>query len=311
MLRGVPRAALVISLVVTAGWPAGGRSVSEPAARYGQVFSARSELVVLHVTVTDRRGGPISGLTKDAFTVFENKQPQTISFFASQDAPATVGLLIDNSGSMQGNRDFVVVAATSFLELSHPQDEIFALTFNDEVRAVLPSGDPFTNDATTLRAALTRAISPRGRTALYDAIAEGLVYSSQGSHPRRALVVVSDGGDNASRSTFEQALKSALASNTVIYTVGLIDEVQGEVDPKRLKQLAESTGGEAFRPRDIRQVVTLLERVAVRIRQSYTIGYVPASRDGQGTFRRIRVTAKAPTGATLVARTRTGYVAGP
>jgi VWFA-related protein len=124
-------------------------------------------------------------------------------------------------------------------------------------------------------------------------------------------VIVSDGGDNASRTTFEQTLKSALTSNTVIYTVGLIDEVQGDADPKRLKQLAESTGGEAFRPRDIRQVFTLLPRIAVRIRQSYTIGYVPASRDHQGTFRRTRVSAKAPTGDTLVARTRTGYLAGP
>jgi Ca-activated chloride channel homolog len=212
---------------------------------------------------------------------------------------------------MQGNRDLVVAAAMSFLELSNPQDEIFALTFNDEVRAVLPPSSPFTDDPETLREALTRAISARGRTALYDAIAEGLVYSAQGSHPRKTLVIVSDGGDNASRTTFEQTLKRALTSNTVIYTVGLIDEVQGDADPKRLKQLADGTGGEAFRPRDIRQVLTLLPRIAVRIRQSYTLGYVPARRDRQGTLRRIRVSAKAPTGDTLVARTRIGYLTGP
>jgi VWFA-related protein len=311
MRRGVPLIALVISLVVTAGWLPVGRFVSAAAAQDAPTFSATSELVLLQVTVTDRRGRDVNGLPKDAFTVFENKRPQTISFFASQDAAATVGLLIDGSGSMQGNRDLVVAAAMSFLELCNHQDEVFALTFNDEVRAVLPSSTPFTNDPETLREALTRAISARGRTALYDAIAAGLVYSAQGSHPRKTLVIVSDGGDNASRTSFEQTLKSALTSNTVIYTIGLIDEVQGDADPKRLKQLADSTGGEAFRPRDIRQVLTLLPRIAVRIRQSYTIGYVPASRDRRGSFRRIRVSVKAPSGATLVARTRSGYLESP
>jgi hypothetical protein len=142
--------------------------------------------------------------------------------------------------------------------------------------------------------ALTRAIRARGRTALYDAIEQGIDYLAKGSHVRRVLVIVSDGGDNASHLTFEQVLRNTLTSNVVIYTVGLIDEIDDQADPKRLKQLAEETGGEAFRPRD-----------------SYTLGYAPTDTERSGTFRRIRITAKSPTGEPLVVRTRTGVLAGP
>jgi Ca-activated chloride channel family protein len=125
------------------------------------------------------------------------------------------------------------------------------------------------------------------------------------------LVIVSDGGDNASHLTFEQVLRNTLTSNVVIYTVGLIDEIDDQADPKRLKQLAEETGGEAFRPRDVRQVTRLLPLIANQIRHSYTLGYAPTNTERSGTFRRIRIAAKSPTGEPLVVRTRTGYLAGP
>ena len=168
---------------------------------------------------------------------------------------------------MQSNLDLTIAAARSFVQISNPEDEIFALAFNDEVRAVLPASAPFTNHAGTLREALTRAIRARGRTALYDAIDQGIDYLAKGSHLRRVLVIVSDGGDNASHLTFEQVLRNTLTSNVVIYTVGLIDEIDDQADPKRLKQLAEETGGEAFRPRDVRQVTSV-----VRTRTGYLAG---------------------------------------
>ena len=171
---------------------------------------------MLHATVKDRKGRYVTDLSRDAFTVFEDKAPQTISFFASDDAPVTVGLLIDSSLSMQSNLDLTIAAARSFVQISNPEDEIFALAFNDEVRPVLPAGAPFTNDAGTLREALTRAIRARGRTALYDAIDQGIDYLAKGSHVRRVLVIVSDGGDNASHLTFEQVLRNTLTSNVVI-----------------------------------------------------------------------------------------------
>jgi Ca-activated chloride channel family protein len=267
--------------------------------------------VVLNVTVADRRGRHVLGLSKDAFRVFENTQPQTISLFAAEDAPVTVGLVIDSSLSMRSNLSLVVAAATSFVENSNPADEVFALTFNDSVRPVLPAGTQFTNDALRLREALSRTLVARGRTALYDAITEGIVYASRGSHARKALVVVSDGGDNASYGSFDQVRGIALASNVVIYTVGLIDELEGEADPKRLKQLADTTGGEAFRPRDVRQVTTVLPQIARDMRQAYTIGFVAADAGPGGGVRRIRVAATSTTGEPLVVRTRAGYVTQP
>jgi Ca-activated chloride channel family protein len=312
--RWLPVIALAILLVVTGphrptiGWFAWARAQT-PQDR--PLFSTTTQLVVLNVTVADRKGRYVGGLSKDAFWVFEDAQSQTISLFASEDAPVTVGLLIDSSGSMRSNLGPVIAAAVPFVEISNPADEVFALTFNDDVRAVLPAGTLFTNDAGRLRDALSRAVVARGRTALYDAIAQGLVYASKGSHARKVLVIVSDGGDNASDATFDQILRDALRSNVVIYTVGLIDELDTDADPKRLKQLAETTGGEAFRPRDVRQITTLLPQIARDLRHAYTIGYVPAPSNRSETFRRVRVAARSSTGEPLVVRTRAGYLAQP
>ena len=149
--------------------------IGDPAGRVKHHrFSTGTDLVVLHVTVKDRQGQYVTGLTKEAFTVIESTQPQPISVFTSEDAPVTAGLILDNSGSMQPNRDRVIAAATAFAESSHPQDQMFALAFDEEVRPALPPSAPFTSDIPTLRDALIRTLSTRGRTALYDAIGAGL-----------------------------------------------------------------------------------------------------------------------------------------
>ena len=271
-------------------------------------FTSESQLVVLHVTVKDQQGRYVAGLPQDAFSIFEDNRPQSVSFFSSEDAPVTVGLLVDNSGSMQPNRDLVLAASTAFIERSNPQDEVFALTFNETIEAVLPSAMPFTSDPAVLRDALAHAISTRGRTALYDALAAGEEYLARGQFERKALVVVSDGGDNASDTTFEQILNLTQASNVVIHAVGLVDPVDEEANPKRLKQLTQASGGVLFQPRNAKQVADAIERVALDIRNAYTLGYVPASASPSG-FHRIRVVVRAPGGRNVVVKTRAGYMA--
>lgn len=270
------------------------------------VFSAQSEIVVLQVMVEDRHGRYATDLNAEAFSVIEDGTPQTIAFFNKQDAPVTVGLLVDSSGSMRGVRDLVAVAAGTFVTSSNPEDEIFALTFGDDVRPALPAEEPFTSDAAVLRRALFDAIAARGRTALYDAVAEGLRYAALGMHERKVLITVSDGGDNASRTTFDDVIRQAQRSNALIYSVVVRDPLETEANPKRLKRLAEQSGGEAFEPHDIGDVPFVLQHIARDIRNMYTLGYSPAANKGPG-LRKVQIRIEAP-GRSLRVRTREAYL---
>jgi len=272
-------------------------------------FSVRSELVVLDVVVRDRKSAYVTGLGQYAFTVEEDGVRQAIQFFVEGDAPATVGLLIDSSGSMTSEEEAVIAAVSGFAETSNPEDEIFALTFNDHVRPVLPPGAPFTGNVQVLREALTGAFNPWGPTALYDAIAAGFEYLARGTRQRKALVVVSDGGDNASRATLDQVVRTMEASNAVIHTVALTDPIERAANPKILTRLAEASGGNSFRPGRRSQVKSALRLVAHDIRNSYTLGYVSTDTVLDGRLRQVRVTADVPGRRDLRVRTRRGYVA--
>ena len=274
------------------------------------VFSSRAELVVAHVTVKDRRGAYVTALPPEVFRILEDGVPQRIDFFTGEDSPVTVGFLVDSSGSMREGRERVIAAATAFAEASNSEDEIFALAFNEQVRAALPSSMPFTSDAGVFRVALAGAMGAQGRTAMYDAIWSGLSYNAKGHYSRRALVVVGDGGDNASTRTFEQVLKAAQASNAAIYTVGIIDPIEREANPRLLKRLAQATGGEAFFPRHVDDVDDVLRKIADDIRHSYTLGYVSSNSARDGQFRRIRVAVTDPARRSLRVCTRDGYRAG-
>jgi len=272
-------------------------------------FSSRSEFVVVDVTVKDKKGGYVQGLSRDSFKIFEDGRPQTVQVFTNEDAPVTVGLVIDNSSSMQPNRDRVITAAAAFAHASHPEDELCALTFNERVRPVLPADSPFAQGAALLREALIRGITAQGRTALYDGIAAGLSYVGKGHYERRVLVLVGDGGDNASTTTFADVLRQIERLNTVVYTVALIDPVDSDADPKRLARIARTSGGESFAPRDASQVTEVLQRIALDIRRTYTIGYVSTNTARDGTFRRLRVVVDPPDHRAVRVRTRAGYVA--
>lgn len=285
-------------------------SAQEPAAKPN--FSSQSELVVLHVAVKDRRGGYVSGLAQESFRVLEDRRPQAISFFNSQEAPVTVGLLIDASGSMAPNRMMVIAASMAFTKAMNPQDEFFVLGFNENIHTPLPPDKPFTNSEPALRIALVQAIKARGQTAIYDALHTGLDYVQKGGFERQVLIVLSDGGDNASDTTKAQVLANAQASNAVIYTIALVDPLDTDADPGFLRQLSEASGGVAFRPRNAGEIEEILQRVARDIRNMYTIGYVPsataaARRARQEGLRRVTVDVRLPTGQKLNVRTRRAY----
>jgi Ca-activated chloride channel homolog len=299
--------AMIVSTLLV-GQPAPGRLVEARQAS-GQAkanFSAESQVVVLHVAVQDRKGY-VGGLAQDAFHVFENKQPQPISFFSSQDAPVTVGLLIDGSASMGANRDRVIAAAVAFSQNSNPEDEIFVLGFNEHVQAPLPPDAPFTRDLPTLRAALNKAITARGQTAVYDAVDAGLAYLNKGTYERKVLVLVSDGGDNASAIGRARVLADAQASNAVIYTVGLIDPLETDADPGFLRQLSDASGGESFEPHNVAQVGNVLQQVSRDIRNMYTLGYTPAKSTNNEELRRVSVNVTLPAGRKATVRTRRAY----
>lgn len=274
-------------------------------------FPAQSQRVVLHVTVRDRAGAYIRDLAPEAFRIVEDGRAQDLHFSIDTDTPVSVGLLIDNSGSMAPHRRLVFAGASAFAAAMRPQDELFALTFNERVASALPAGAPFTNDSTVIQAALERSITARGQTALYDAISDGLAYLRRGSRERRVLVVVSDGGDYGSRTTRESAIRQARESDAVIYTIALVDAVGArDGNPAWLRELAQASGGESFRPEDARGIADALRKVVESIRHTYTLGYVSANSARDGRFRAVRVAVTSPSGQRLVARTRAGYLVG-
>ena len=278
-------------------------------------FSSQSELVVLHVAVKDKKGGYVGGLRQDSFRVLEDRRPQEISFFNSQDAPVTVGLLIDASGSMAPHRELVIAASMAFSKAMNPQDEFFVLGFNEHLHAPLPAEKPFTNFEPALRVALVQAIKARGQTAIYNAVNAGLDYVQKGGFERQVLIVLSDGGDNASNTTRAHVLANAQASNAVIYTIALVDPMNSEADPGFLNQLSGATGGVAFRPKNAAEIDDILQRIARDIRNMYTIGYVPAETTRAGRARKeplrsVAVDVTLPSGQKLAVRTRRAYLAG-
>jgi Ca-activated chloride channel family protein len=288
-----------------------------PPGQTNQDHSIRSEvsLVVLHVTVADPSGQFVSGLTQGNFNVFEDKVEQKISFFSSRDIPVTMGLVIDNSGSMAEKRDQVNAAALAFVHSSNPQDEAFVVNFNDEY--YLDTEGDFTSDSQNLSDALSR-IETHGSTALYDAVIGSLDHLKKGHKDKRVLLLVTDGDDDASTNTLETTLKIAEQSDAAIYAIGVFSEDDRQHDKhmvrhstRVLTELAEATGGAAYFPGDLSQVTPICEQVAQEIRSQYSIGYYPSNTSKDGTFRAVQVQLTGPPKerGKLSVRTRSGYYA--
>jgi Ca-activated chloride channel homolog len=264
-----------------------------------------SRLVLLDVSVKDGSGGFVSGLTKDNFKVFENGKPEAISQFSNADNPVTVGLVVDESGSMRPKRPQVITAAWVFIQASNPMDEIFVVNFNEKPRRGLPDNVLFSDNPKELRAALWQG-TPEGRTALYDAIEMSLHQLDFGRQAKKTLVVISDGGDNHSTHTQQEVMHDVLTSLATIYTVGIYDEDDPERNEGVLKDLAHVSGGVFYHPMNLEDVVPICRQIAKDIRSRYTIGYVP-SVEGK-MVRHIKVVAAAANHQKLVVRTRTKYV---
>ena len=271
-------------------------------------ISVQTGLVVLPVTVTGRQGEEVSDLEVRNFRVLDDGRLQKISLFEREDIPAAVGLVVDDSGSMMPKQREVAAAALAFAKSSNPQDQMFIVYFNDLVFLGLPGGSPFTSDVDQLVRSLSD-ISARGKTSLYDGIVVALDHMKQSQLTRKALIVVSDGGDNASKHSLRQVLEMAESSNTVIYTIGLFDQNEADQNPGVLRRLAKVTGGKAYLPKSVPDVVNVSRQIAGDIRHQYTLGYVPASPSHGQKYHTIRVAVQAPSHGRLHVHTRAGYLA--
>jgi VWFA-related protein len=270
-------------------------------------ISVDVNLVVLHVTVTKDKGQAVSELTERNFQVHENGLAQPIKLFAHEDAPVAAGLLVDHSGSMKNKLPDVTAAAQVFVRASNPNDGMFVVNFNEHVNLGLPPGTPFSNDPAQLARAISRAPAT-GKTALYDAISRALSLLNEGGPDKKVLLVVSDGGDNASSHTLGETLKLAEQSSAVIYTIGIFDPDDPDRNPSVLRRLAQVTGGLAFFPSNPAKASETCTRIARDIRNQYTIGYSPVRAANPGEYRGIRVSVNDPYHRKLTVRTRTGYL---
>lgn len=291
--HGVASRGVALSMALMVGLALlSAQTASKPArneADTGLTFTADTRLVVLHTTVQDKKNHLVTDLSQEAFKVYEDDVLQSLALFRREDVPVSLGILVDNSGSMRDKRRKVNAAALSFVKASNPEDEVFIVNFNDE--AFLDS--PFTADVPRLQDGLQR-IDSRGGTALYDAVSMSLDYmGEEAERDKQAILVISDGEDNASRSTLENLVRRLQASEegTVIYAIGLLSE-EDRRSAKRarraIRHIVRATGGAAFFPESVDEVDAITQRVAHDIRNQYTLAYSPTDSERQG-FRRVKV----------------------
>jgi Ca-activated chloride channel family protein len=290
----------------------GGQSTSQSTISSGNggeetTFSVTAELVVLPVNVTDAGGNFVSGLTAQNFRVYEDGRPQTITLFQREDIPVTVGLIVDHSRSMGPKLSAVATAVSGFARSSNREDEMFVVDFSDRVWPEFFGGQPFTSDVKVLENAVA-SVPAQGQTALYDAVYEGLERLRFGHRQKKALIIVSDGGDNASRRKYKEILALARQSQAMIYAIGLVGETGQEENPRVLERLCRDSGGLVFFPHNVEAVGEISNRIAHDLRQQYTVGYAPEKKKiGTGAFRKIQVKVSAPGRSKMHVRTRTSY----
>src|SRR5271157_1800822 len=281
-----------------------------PETKEGGVYVFKKEVdeVVLHATVVDDHNRLVTNLTRNDFTVFEDGKPQKITLFRREDIPVAMGIVIDNSGSMREKRPAVNAAAINLVQSSNPQDKVFVVNFNEEYFL----DQDYTASIPKLKDALDR-IEARGGTALYDATVASADHlkKKSGDLEKKVLLVVTDGEDNASRESLEQAVRRLQDENgPTVYTIGLLQEEHSKRARRALREMAEETGGEAFFPKNLSEVNTITSQIAHDIRNQYTIGYKPDNQQSTGGYRQVKVDAQAKGYKKLQVRTRSGYYVG-
>jgi Ca-activated chloride channel family protein len=270
------------------------------------VFKAEAREVILHATVVDDRNRLVTTLDKPDFTVLENGQQQQIRLFRREDFPVAMGIVIDNSGSMREKRDEVNKAALNLVKSSNPDDQVFVVNFNDEYYL----DQDFTSDVKKLQAALEH-VESRGGTALFDAVVASAEQLDKSPLQRKVLFVVTDGDDDASQESLEEAVHRLQQENgPVVYAIGLLSEEKNRHAKRSLETMADRTGGIAFFPPTLGDVDQISSTIAHDIRSQYTISYQPATPKNQGGFRQIHVDAHARPYKKLTVRTRSGYYPG-
>ena len=271
-------------------------------------LKVETSLVVLHATVTDKDSKPVADLKQDEFKVFENNVEQKIKIFKREDIPVSVGIIVDNSGSMRDKRRGVNAAAVKFVRSSNEKDEVFIVNFNEE--SFLDA--EFTDSIPLLEEALEK-IDSRGGTALYDALDMSLQHITESaSLDKRVLILITDGEDDASRISLEQLIENVGHSNVMIYTVGLLSGEGGRATrraKRALEEISRASGGIVYFPKDPDDVLAVATSIANDIRNQYVIAYTPANLSRDGGFRKVEVRVNAPKRGRLNVRTRTGYYA--
>jgi Ca-activated chloride channel homolog len=269
-------------------------------------------LVVVPVTVTDPMNRFVLGLDKKDFSITEDGKEQTVKVFSGEDAPLSIGILFDTSGSMELRTDKSRAAVTEFLKTLSPQDEAFLIQFSDKAEVV----GEFTSRIKDIEDRMT-SLKPGGLTALLDAVELGVREMKKAKNTRKALVVVSDGGDNNSRYTANDIKDIVKEADTQIYAMGVFEPsffagLPGEIvsGPKLLAQIADQTGGRAYGASEFSQLPGIAEKIAIELRNQYVLGYYPTNNDRDGTYRKVEVKVKQPKGLpALKARWRLGYYA--
>jgi len=297
---------LCLFLLVLTPSLAGNRSQTE--AHEQAKIAVSVNLVVLPVKVTDGRGTFVADLKLNDFRVYEDGEQQTISVFEEGDTPVTVGLVVDHSRSMDAKLRDVAAAVSGFAHSSNPLDEMFVVDFNDTVSVEPMKGKPFSSDASDLEFALN-AVTARGRTALYDAVSEALNHLQSGQWEKKALIIISDGGDNASHLKYSQVLAHARQSQVTIYSIALVGSETEEENPKLLRQLCKDTGGIAYFPGKGESVAKISLEIARDLREQYTVGYIPREMKESRGFRKTEVKVNAADRGKLHVRSRQGYSA--
>ncbi|HKX27208.1 MAG TPA: VWA domain-containing protein [Blastocatellia bacterium] len=277
----------------------------------GSTVKLTTDVVTLTVTVTDRKNRLVTGLDRQNFEVFEDKVKQNIEFFSDEDAPLSVGILFDLSGSMERKMKYAREALRAFIETCHHDDDFFLITFNQRAQLVAE----FTDGNTILSKMAT--VVPSGPTALYDAAYLGLEKVQQGRHSKRAILVISDGQDNASRYNYNELRNLLKETDVQIYSIGIVSrgfgadvlEVTGQ---SFLEALSDMTGGKAFFPRSGPELEDATTRIALELRHQYSLGYIPNNDQRNGQWRKIKIKLHRPGNRPdLYIRAKEGYFALP
>src|SRR5271168_2542677 len=293
------------------GPPSSSQTQTPPPKQGEYRFRRDVELVVLYASVLDEHGNFIPSLQQDNFKVYEDRIEQKLSVFRREDVPLTVGLVVDNSGSMRDKREKVNAAALAFVQTGNSQDETFVVNFNDEF--FLDLDKDFSSDIKELREALER-VDSRGGTALYAALVGSMDHMKKGKHDKKVLLIITDGEDNASgHITLQTAVEEARKSGTIMYAVGLLNQEEKRAARsarKALVTLTTETGGMAYFPNSVEEVQAICGEIARDIRNQYVFAYYPSNQAKDGSFRSVKIdVVNPPHNAKLSVRTRLGYYA--